>query len=148
MTNSNYKPMLCPVCGKFYFSEPQEGDTDYQDFFQCSVCGWKYDIKQLANPDAPTDNGGKSLNEYRHWYNEKITTNPTYNFLTENYTPTPHLCPVCGRHKFRDIDSFEICPICGWTDDSLMENEPDKWAGNSNDLCLNEYRDRYHTQSH
>lgn len=142
-----YQPMACPVCGKFYFAELQDGDDVSR--LQCSKCGWLYDYEQAANPELKKGNNVQSVNEYRMWYEKVIAENPKYDYSDEHCPPSePHQCPVCGKHIFKDRDSFAICPVCGWTDDGLMEDEPDCWAGSSNDLCLNDFRKRYIQDKH
>lgn len=141
MEENNYKPMLCPVCEDFYFSELQDGD-EWCEFY-CSRCGWWYDTKQHENPSLKNGKNELSLNEYRKMFRQKIEDNPEYDYTDETYVASPHMCPVCDKYKFPDVSSFDVCPYCGWTDDSLMEKEPDQWAGCANDLCLNDYKKRY-----
>ena len=145
---SKFEEMLCPVCGEYDFvddTDLEKADPDYEGYTgdQCSHCGWIYDIDQTHNPDLKEGNNKMSLNEYIAWFKEKVKQNPDYDYSEENYTETPHLCPICGKYEFPDINSFELCPQCGWEDDDLMENEPDSWAGCSNDLCLNDFKTRY-----
>ena len=142
MNNTVYQPMECPVCGRFYFSEPEEEDDTGS--LQCAKCGWLYDYEQAVDHDLRTGKNTQSVNEYKKWYQKKLAEDPEYDFSDEHCPSIEqHLCPVCGKHQFKDRDSFEICPICGWQDDGLMEDEPDRWAGSSNDLCLNDFRKRY-----
>lgn len=148
MTIKNFKPMECPVCHKYYFTDDtdlEKEDPEYegkQDDF-CGCCGWKYDLYQFKHPDVPNLSNELSLNDYRRWYQSKLDENPEYDYLEDNYTATPHMCPVCGKYEFEGTGSFDICPFCGWEDDDLMESEPDKWAGCANPLCLNDYRKDY-----
>ena len=142
MKDTIYQPMECPVCGKFYFSELQEGEDI--SHLQCSKCGWIYDYEQAVNRDQKSGRNAQSVNEYVQWYQNKLAENPEYDYSDEHRPPKKaHQCPVCGKHMFKERDSFDICPVCGWVDDGLMEDEPDHWAGSSNDLCLIDFRKRY-----
>lgn len=49
------------------------------------------------------------------------------------------ICPVCGKHQFKEDDNFEICPVCGWEDDGLQRDEPD-YEGGANEMSLNQAR--------
>lgn len=138
-----YREMDCPVCGKFYFSRLNDDEVAFNDFIQCAVCGWKNDLHQTEYPNSVDGANELSLNDYKKDYEKKVEENPDYNYLESIYTAEPHKCPVCGKHTFPEKSSFSVCPYCGWEDDELMEDEPDKWAGCSNDLCLNDFRDRY-----
>lgn len=141
MSDLLFKPMICPVCGEFYFSELQEGD-DVNELF-CHQCGWKYDYSQAIDCDLHQGRNELSVNECKKEYSKKIADNPEYVFLDEENVPTPHECPVCHKSIFEDESSFDICAFCGWVDDSIMEKEPNNWAGTANDLCLNDFIIRY-----
>ena len=141
MKAEKYKPMLCPVCGEFYFTDLSKEELN-SDIIQCHHCGWKYDLCQAENHDLKNDDG-YSINELKIIYETLVKENPDYDYLQDTYIETPHQCPVCGKHTFSDRNSQEICPVCGWQDDALMESEPDKWAGNANDLCLADFKARY-----
>ncbi len=52
------------------------------------------------------------------------------------------LCPVCGKHRFRESGKWEVCPVCGWEDEPLARRDPD-FSGGANELSLNEYRQKY-----
>ena len=51
------------------------------------------------------------------------------------------ICPICGKHKFKEDNMFEICPICGWEDDGVQRDDPDYPVG-ANGMSLNEYKRR------
>ena len=141
------KPMICPVCGKFYFGKLTQEDLDdgeTPNSVQCSECGWFYDLEQTNDPNLKDQANKLSLNEFKKEYKHLKKENSKYNYLDAHKPePTPHVCPVCGEHTFKDNHSFDICPVCGWEDDDVMEAEPQSWEGNTNDLCLNDYKTRY-----
>ena len=144
--NINIKKILCPVCGKYYFQpltdgELEEGMKPDDDF--CTVCGWNYDEKQLDNFNLKTNLNSKSINEYREWFNKQIQINPKYNYLDSKKQKTSsHLCPICGRHKFKQLYSYEICPYCGWEDDGSKESDSEERIG-VNGMTVCEYKKEY-----
>ena len=145
MDIKKYRTMMCPVCGEFEFSKLDDSDVECLNFVRCHICGWICDAGQTDNPDSIDGYNGKSLNEYRIWFAEQRKHNPDYKYLEDNYTPEPHKCPVCGKYKFMEIDSHDICPVCGWEDDSLME-EDTEYCNGANPCSLGEYRKRYMNQ--
>ncbi len=52
------------------------------------------------------------------------------------------ICPICGKTKFFQNGTYDICKICGWENDKTQNNDPD-YAGGANNLSLNEYKKRY-----
>lgn len=56
------------------------------------------------------------------------------------------MCPCCGRHRFEEVDFYEICPVCGWEDDPLQRDEPD-YEGGANEMSLNQAREAYRNKT-
>ena len=52
------------------------------------------------------------------------------------------ICPVCGKHRFKELDMYEICPVCGWEDDGLQADDHEYWGG-ANDMSVNQAREAY-----
>lgn len=66
MNDRNDRSDICPVCGKYHFSEPNT-------YEMCQVCGWFDDPLQFEEPDYAGGNNALSLNEYRKkWQNGEI----------------------------------------------------------------------------
>ena len=109
-------------------------------------CGWHYSPEQVKSPKSAGGVNELSLEEYRARYAEKVALDPQYSYfeeMTENYTATPHKCPVCGKYEFKDDSCHDICPFCGWEDDGVQLDNPD-YDGGANQLSLQQYRQEYH----
>ena len=124
------KPMECPICKKFYFSELSDVDIEQlgltPNTTQCNICGWYYDLERLENHNLENESNIMSFNQYKNWYNEKIRENPKWEYYQDFIgEPEPHLCPLCGEYTFEDSLSYAICPICGWQDTGF-EDDPDE----------------------
>lgn len=48
-------------------------------------------------------------------------------------------CACCGEMILEYYDHMEICPICGWQEDKVQEDDPD-YAGGANELSLNQFK--------
>jgi hypothetical protein len=51
-------------------------------------------------------------------------------------------CICCGFPTLPESSLFEICPICGWQDDPVQNDDSD-YAGGANTESLNAYRSRW-----
>jgi hypothetical protein len=56
-------------------------------------------------------------------------------------------CACCGFATLPEDSMFEICPLCGWEDDDIQNDDPD-YPGGANKLSLNEYRYRWEAEHH
>lgn len=53
-----------------------------------------------------------------------------------------YICPICGKHRFPESGTFDICPHCGWENDDIMNHDP-SYVGGANELSQIEFRKRY-----
>jgi hypothetical protein len=51
-------------------------------------------------------------------------------------------CMCCGFPTLPEDSIFEICPLCGWQDDGVQNDDPN-FNGGANKLSLNEYRQKW-----
>lgn len=157
-------PFKCPVCGKSEFDDFDwllEEDKDIESYsidsttgklklsdaidtcgVFCEYCGWTYDLKQLLDYDSIGDRNEKSVNELKQIYLTKIKENPNYNFSKEISLPKPHKCPICGKYEFKNICSYDICPICEWIDDGT-ENIPFDDYSEVNVISIKEAKEEF-----
>lgn len=66
--------------------------------------------------------------------------------MDESERENRKICPVCGKHKFKMEDFYEICPVCGWEDDPLQRDEPD-YDGGANRVSLREAQQAWEKRS-
>ena len=51
-------------------------------------------------------------------------------------------CACCGERSLPPVSAFEICPICGWQDDDIQNEEP-SLDGGANELSLDDAKKEY-----
>lgn len=51
-------------------------------------------------------------------------------------------CACCGSDLPGEMEYDEICPVCGWEEDSVQNDEPD-YRGGANTISLNEAKENY-----
>ncbi|WP_420535426.1 CPCC family cysteine-rich protein [Actinomadura viridis] len=47
-------------------------------------------------------------------------------------------CPCCGYMTLSARGRHEICPVCGWQDTGIRDDEPDEYVGGPNHVTLTE----------
>ena len=56
-------------------------------------------------------------------------------------------CACCSLPSLPAGSIFEICPLCGWQDDVVQNDDPD-FVGGANALSLNEYHRKWEKSHH
>jgi len=51
-------------------------------------------------------------------------------------------CMCCGNNTLTPNSVYEICPICGWEDDDIQNDDPD-FEGGANEMSLNQAKIAY-----
>ena len=132
----------CPICGKYLFMQDNSFDI-------CKYCGWEDDGVQADDPKFWGGANELSLIDYKKNYDEEIKKNPDFYWKRDyekvnfdKYTDNSHLCPICGKTKFKHEDSHDRCEYCGWIDNWTQEHFPD-FENSSNALSLIKYKEEY-----
>ena len=56
------------------------------------------------------------------------------------------MCPCCNEHRFKEMNCYEDCPVCGWLDDVVQRLDHD-YKGGANKLSLNAYKEKWENES-
>lgn len=48
-----------------------------------------------------------------------------------------HICPVCEKHTFTAVNSYDYCPVCDWQDDAVQNADHD-YTGGANSWSVNQ----------
>lgn len=51
-------------------------------------------------------------------------------------------CACCGKYTLPPGSAYEICPVCGWEDDEVQNDNP-SLAGGANEMSLEEAKKAY-----
>jgi len=51
-------------------------------------------------------------------------------------------CACCGKLSLPFGSVFEICPVCGWQDDDIQNDDP-QFDGGANDMSLEQAKAAY-----
>lgn len=49
-------------------------------------------------------------------------------------------CACCGEYSLLPDSAFEICPVCGWQDGDVQNDDP-LFEGDANDMSLEQARE-------
>lgn len=53
-------------------------------------------------------------------------------------------CACCGEYSLSPDSIFEICPVCGWEDDEVQNDNP-SLQGGANEMSLEEAKQAFHS---